>query len=375
MKGIYIHIPFCEHKCKYCDFLSFPGNQQRNKERYVHALMREMEKRIDENWRKSDTIFIGGGTPSALDEEALEALLRALNRLVDMENVCEFTVECNPGTVNEEKLVLLKEGGVNRLSFGVQSFDDVLLKRIGRIHTAEQAKEAVRLAQKVGFTNINIDLMYGLPGQNEETWKKSVEEALALGVSHLSLYQLIIEEGTAIARELNRGVLPAVDEDGAAEWFDAQRVWLKEKGYAQYEISNYATSDKESKHNTLYWELDDYLGLGLGATSWERPERRNNTMDLASYVRALEAGEDAPHESEILTRDEQMAETVFMALRMNRGLSLEKFRTLYGEKLEVAYPEATKEAISKGWARILDGCFLLTDDGRRLGNFVFELFL
>ena len=192
MKGIYIHIPFCEHKCKYCDFLSFPGNQQRNKERYVHALMREMEKRIDENWRKSDTIFIGGGTPSALDEEALEALLRALNRLVDMENVCEFTVECNPGTVNEEKLVLLKEGGVNRLSFGVQSFDDVLLKRIGRIHTAEQAKEAVRLAQKVGFTNINIDLMYGLPGQNEETWKKSVEEALALGVSHLSLYQLII---------------------------------------------------------------------------------------------------------------------------------------------------------------------------------------
>lgn len=375
MKGIYIHIPFCEQKCKYCDFLSFPGRQEENKERYLAALIKEMELRIDERWRLADTIFIGGGTPSALSVTQLELLMKALNKLVDIESVQEFSVECNPGTVDKEKLEVLKQGGVNRLSFGVQSFDDILLKRIGRIHSAQDAQEAVALAQSVGLTNINVDLMYGLPGQTLEQWKASVDKAVALDVQHLSLYQLIMEEGTPLTRAIDEGRMPPIDEEGAAEWFDLQREWLEAAGFYQYEISNYAQKGKASKHNTLYWQLDDYLGLGLGATSWERPKRRVNTMGFGDYVGALKENRDVAYDEETLTREEQMSESVFMALRMNDGLSCEKFTALYNQSVEDAFSEAMREAKENGWLVAKNNRIKLTDEGRRLGNWVFELFL
>lgn len=375
MHGIYIHIPFCEQKCRYCDFLSFPGEHMKEKERYVDALCEEMRLRIQGKWRTPQTIFIGGGTPTALTAACLERLLAVLSASVDIENVEEFTVEANPGTIDAEKLSVLRAAGVDRLSFGVQSFDDTLLRRIGRIHTAQDAVEAVALARQAGFDNINLDLMYGLPGQTAEQWRATVVQALALAPSHLSLYQLIVEEGTAIARQLAEGVMPPVDEDGAAEWFVRQRDWLAASGYAQYEVSNYAQSGYASKHNQLYWRLDDYLGLGLGATSWIRPVRWVNTTDLQAYCAALESGVLPPSEAETLTRDEQMSESVFMALRMNEGLSRARFRSLYGVDVVEAFSDAVREGLSQGWLTVDEERLRLTDAGCLVGNWVFELFI
>lgn len=375
MHGIYIHIPFCAQKCSYCDFLSFPGAHQAQKAAYVDALEKEMRLRLHGRWQEAQTIFIGGGTPTVLSAEALAHLLAVLGRLVDLSQVQEFTVEANPGTVDAEKLAVLREGGVNRLSFGVQSFDDTLLRVLGRVHTAEEAEEAVALARAAGFENVNLDLMYGLPGQTESQWRATLAQAIALAPQHLSLYQLIPEAGTAIVRQMDAGALPPVDEDGAAEWFDAQRGWLAEAGYQQYEISNYAQPGYASQHNQLYWRLDDYLGLGLGATSWERPLRSTNTGDLSQYLYALASGELPPRQEEKLTLAEQMSESVFMALRMNEGLSLARFQALYGVPLEDVFSEALEEGISRGWLALSERQLRLTDNGRRLGNWVFELFL
>ena len=226
MIGLYIHIPFCDQKCAYCDFLSFPGRHSAQKAQYLDALCAEMRLRLRGRWQHPQTIFIGGGTPTALSAEELRMLLQTLASCVDLAGVEEFTVEANPGTVDREKLAVLGGGGVNRLSFGVQSFDDGLLQTLGRIHTAQEAQEAVQLAREAGFTNVNLDLMYGLPGQSEAQWRDTIAQAIALEPQHLSLYQLIPEEGTAIVRRMDAGLLPSVDEDGAARWFAAQRGWL-----------------------------------------------------------------------------------------------------------------------------------------------------
>ena len=284
-------------------------------------------------------------------------------------------MEANPGTIDAEKLSVLRAGGVNRLSFGVQSFDDALLKMIGRMHTAAEAEEAVRMARHAGFTNINLDLMYGLPGQTAEQWKSTIDQALALAPEHLSLYQLIPEPGTSLVHKMEAGLLPPVDEDGAAEWFEEQRTWLAEAGYHQYEISNYAREGFASKHNQLYWKLDDYLGLGLGATSWERPRRSENTQDFLLYTSALQTGQAVPRHIETLTREEQMSESVFMALRMNQGLSLADFTALYGCTLESVFSSALEEGMRQGWLVITDDHLRLTERGRALGNWVFELFI
>lgn len=375
MHGIYIHIPFCEQKCSYCDFLSFPGQHRREKQWYVEALCEEMRQRIQGKWRTPETIFIGGGTPTSLTAEELARVLAVLTEQIDIDCVEEFTVEANPGTVDTEKLGVLHDHGVNRLSFGVQSFDDGLLTGIGRLHTADEAVQAVKMARQAGFFNINLDLMYGLPGQTSEQWRETIECALALTPSHLSLYQLIVEEHTQIARQLEAGSVPPIDEDGAAVWFERQRERLHQAGYEQYEISNYAQPGFASVHNQLYWRLDDYLGLGLGATSWCRPTRSVNTSDLYVYCRALAAGTLPPMQRETLTRDEQMSESVFMALRMNEGLSREAFCALYGQDVTAVFADAVREGLSRGWLMLDEARLQLSDAGRLVGNWVFELFI
>lgn len=375
MHGIYIHIPFCAQKCAYCDFLSFPGRHEEKKRRYLAALEQEIRHRVCGRWSQANTIFIGGGTPTTLTSEELAHLLKVLADCVDLSHVEEFTVEANPGTVDAEKLAVLKHGGVNRLSFGVQSFDEQLLKMVGRVHTADEAADAVRLARQTGFENINLDLMYGLPGQTFTQWKATLDRALELAPEHLSLYQLIPEEGTHLVRQMDAGVLPPIDEDGAAEWFDWQRTWLRDVDYHQYEISNYACPGFESKHNQLYWHLNDYLGLGLGATSWERPNRLVNTSDFHSYVTGWLVNGQAPQEVEALSKEEQMSETVFMGLRMNTGLSLKTFEDLYHQPLAVVFADALSTGRNNGWLIIDDRYLKLSDQGRRMGNWVFELFI
>ena len=375
MQGLYLHIPFCEQKCKYCDFLSYPGRQNANKERYIDALLREMTLRIKGRWEKPDTIFIGGGTPTALSNDELAQILKRLNDLVDLSHVKEFTCEANPGTVDEEKLQLLKSGGVNRISFGVQSFDTLLLQRIGRIHTSQAAIEVVQLAKKIGFNNINVDLMYGLPGQTRAQWIDTIRTALSLETQHISLYQLILEPYTAIVKELEKGLLPPIDEDGAAEWFDAQREWLAKGGYTQYEISNYALHGFASMHNQLYWELDDYLGLGVGATSWERTVRRVNTSNFSEYVNTRSDANTLLYNEEKLSIKDQMSESVFMALRMNRGLSRKKFVQLYEQDVTDVFQAAIQEGMKKQWLSLTEDALYLTDSGRSVGNWVFELFI
>lgn len=375
MHGIYIHIPFCAQKCAYCDFLSFPGRHEEKKRRYLAALEHEIRHRVCGRWSQANTIFIGGGTPTTLTAAELKQLLKVLADCVDLSRVEEFTVEANPGTVDAEKLAVLKHGGVNRLSFGVQSFDEQLLKMVGRVHTADEAADAVRLARQTGFENINLDLMYGLPGQTFTQWKATIDRALELAPEHLSLYQLIPEEGTYLVRQMEAGKLPPIDEDGAAEWFDWQRTWLRDVDYHQYEISNYARPGFASKHNQLYWHLNDYLGLGLGATSWERPKRLVNTSDFHSYVTGWLENGQAPQEVEALSKEEQMSETVFMGLRMNTGLSLKTFEDLYHQPLEVVFADALSTGRNNGWLIIDDGYLKLSDQGRRMGNWVFELFI
>lgn len=375
MKGIYLHIPFCEQKCYYCDFLSYPKSEVSIQEQYIEALIREIKYRVTGAWKKADTIFIGGGTPTVLSSNLLDKLLDVLRNAVDVETVKEFTVEANPGTVDREKLQILKDGGVNRISFGAQSFDEVNLKRLGRIHSEKDIYQAVALAKDIGFSNINLDLMYGLPGECFSTWKQDIDKALQLDLMHLSLYQLIVEEGTPLMAMLNQGHLPTVDDAMAAKAFDWQRQYLAERGYFQYEISNYAKPGYASLHNQLYWRLNNYLGLGLGATGWQRPVRYQNTSDLNRYLTANFCEADAYRESEILETDSQMSETVFMALRMNVGLLYEDFYDLYGTSVEAVFGEAIAIGIKRKWLEKRDEALVLTDLGRKFGNDVFELFI
>ncbi len=376
MYGIYIHIPFCAQKCSYCDFLSYPVHDDRKQSLYIEALIKEIELRVTEKWANPVSIFIGGGTPTVLSVGLLKKLMHGIAAVIDTTKVEEFTVEANPGTVDAEKLYELQQGGVNRLSFGVQSFDTALLKVLGRIHTAAQVREAVSLARAQGINNINLDLMYGLPSMNQRLWQETLQQAIDLAPSHLSLYQLIVEPQTKIAQELLKQQLPAIDEDLAAAQFDWQREWLKKYGYQQYEISNYAKENRMSIHNTLYWRLDNYLGLGLGATGWERPVRTTNTTAFNDYIYSLlEKKTLPPQTNEVLSLEEQMSESAFMGLRMNQGIDMIRFNMLYERNFLKQFEDAIDEGSKKGWLVQKDHFLTLTDAGRRMGNWVFELFL
>lgn len=373
--GLYLHIPFCASKCAYCDFLSFPGDHTAWKDQYVRALCAEIEARLSPNWQDPTSIFIGGGTPTSLSLEHFSALFASLTKGLSPSAKREFTIEVNPGSLTEELLEVFKKAGVNRLSIGAQSFDNEMLKCLGRGHSREDIIESVSLARLWGFHNINLDLIYGLPGQSLAHWQASLKEALSLEPEHLSCYQLIVEEGTKIARQLDEGSLPSLDPDLGADAWLWQIPYLQEQGYWQYEISNYAKEGYESKHNSLYWDLDNYLGLGLGATSWYRPKRRENTSDIRAYCQAWQEKEDAPYEEERLSREDQMLETMIMGLRLNRGVSCRSFRQRYGKSVEETYGAVLSMLEGKKLVQKNKDNWSLTDQGRMLGNLVFEAFL
>lgn len=373
VEAVYIHIPFCLRKCNYCDFLSFYRPEEMAG--YAEALIKEMEIATEEYEVKAKTIFIGGGTPSSLPKELLEAVLKAVQTFFVSDALVEYTMEANPGTLDEEKLQIMHQYGVNRLSLGVQSDRADHLKMLGRIHTFDEAKQAVEMARTAGFENINLDFMYGLPGQTIEQWKETLTNAMELKPQHLSLYQLKIEEGTAMHQWLEDGKISEFDDETALEMYRIAQTMLAENGYGQYEISNYALAGRESLHNQVYWRTENYLGVGLGACSWMRPNRWNNSFEMADYSEMIANGQLPAQEPEVLNETEQMEETVFMALRMNDGLSKKVFAERFGQPVEAVFADALKRCAEKGWIEETEEVCKLTEEGRVLGNLVFMEFI
>lgn len=326
--GIYIHVPFCQGRCIYCDFYSTTEGEGW-KSRYVDALLAELRMRRDElPLARVHSIYIGGGTPSQLPARALAAILNEVCRLFPVDFDAEVTVEANPDDVTPEWLAALSHTPVNRLSMGVQSFDDALLRLIRRRHTAQQAVCAVEQAARHGISNVSIDLIYGLPTQTMEQWQADVRQALALDVQHLSAYSLSYEEGTPLWRMLEQGRIEEADEELSLCMYEHLIDSTRAAGFTHYEISNFCRPGRHSQHNSAYWHGVPYLGFGPGAHSYDGMRtRRWNLSDLKGYVQA--AGSMPPHQSEVLTDDELYDETVMTRLRTSEGLSLDLLTAAY----------------------------------------------
>lgn len=339
--GLYVHIPFCKSKCSYCDFCSF-ANKENKIDEYLEALKKEMElyKSTTEDCLIK-TVFIGGGTPTFLSCKELIDLIKAIRKNFNIKGDAEFTVECNPGTLEHEKLVALKEAGVNRLSIGLQSANDKTLKTIGRIHTFDEFKKNLEDARSVGFDNINADLMFSLPNETLDDIKNTIDEVLKLNLEHISAYSLIIEEGTkmydmAISGEYK---FPDEDEDRKIYYYICDE--LSKAGYHQYEISNFAKPGHESNHNTIYWKAEEYLGLGLAAHSYLDGYRFGNTEDMNRYINRIMKENKITFlhgKKEKETIDDKKAEFMFLGLRMLDGIDINEFENKFGINIFEQYP-------------------------------------
>ena len=367
---IYIHIPFCIRKCDYCDFLSGPSGPEGQAD-YVQALLREIQAVEEGEGRSVSSIFIGGGTPSVLDERLLGDILREIRNRFKMEEDAEITIEVNPGTANIGKLQAYREMGINRLSIGLQSPEDRELKILGRIHNYGQFLETYQEARTVGFDNINIDLMSAIPDQTYEGWVKNLRTVAELEPEHISAYSLIVEEGTPFAaRKLN---LP--DEDTEYNMYEATAQILKEYGFEQYEISNYARKGRECRHNVGYWIRQDYLGFGLGASSLYGKERFSNTADMKKYLENSKNPEKIREKEPSLTREDEMAEFMFLGLRMTKGISKADFQRCFGCTIESVYGEVLEKYESMELLLEKDGRIFLSREGIHVSNSIMAEFL
>ena len=367
---IYIHIPFCIRKCDYCDFLSGPSGPEEQAD-YVQALLREIQAVEEGEGRSVSSIFIGGGTPSVLDERLLGDILREIRNRFKMEEDAEITIEVNPGTANIGKLQAYREMGINRLSIGLQSPEDRELKILGRIHNYGQFLETYQEARTVGFDNINIDLMSAIPDQTYEGWVKNLRTVAELEPEHISAYSLIVEEGTPFAaRKLN---LP--DEDTEYNMYEATAQILKEYGFEQYEISNYARKGRKCRHNVGYWTRQDYLGFGLGASSLYGKERFANTADMKKYLKNSKNPEKIREKEPSLTREDEMAEFMFLGLRMTKGISKADFQRCFGCTIESVYGEVLEKYESMELLLEKDGRIFLSREGIHVSNSIMAEFL
>ena len=373
--GLYVHIPFCVRKCEYCDFLSWSAGEE-EREQYVNALLSEIEsyREFAKGYRVS-TIFIGGGTPSVLLPKQMEDILQKIYEIFELERRPEITIEVNPGTVDEEKLQCYKENGVNRLSMGLQSVKDEKLRLLGRIHTYQEFAESYELARKVGFDNISIDLISSVPGQTLQEWKEELEIAAVQNPEHISVYQLIIEEGTPFYEKYAEHPELLPDEETSREIYLWTGRFLKEAGYEQYEISNYAKPGKESRHNLKYWERGDYLGLGLGAASMVRNIRMSNTKDMKTYLERCDKPKTMREDVQFLEEPRQMEEFMFLGLRKTRGVSKKEFRRIFGREMDMVYEKALHKCLENGMLLEHKDRIFLSEEGTLLSNMVLSEFL
>ena len=396
--GLYLHFPFCVRKCRYCDFLSFPSDEA-GREIYLERLKEEIKARgaIYQDYN-IETLFIGGGTPSLMTGQQLTELLDTVRVSFHVSPVGEWTMECNPGTTDAETLRIYRNAGINRLSFGLQSMNDEELKYLGRIHTAKQFAENYQAARRVGFENINIDLMSALPGQTTASWLDTLNKAAAFEPEHLSAYSLIIEEGTpfwdlygddrsgeadvdgiiadgGVGQQGKAAILTLPDEDSERQMYHLTKRILAEKGYERYEISNYARKGFECRHNLIYWQRKDYLGLGLGAASLLGKERFSNTSDMQEYLKNSSAPEKIRKNRELLTREDEMAEFMFLGLRMTQGVSKKEFQEYFGTVIENIYGEVLKKYKKQGLLLEESGRIFLSREGVHVSNAVMADFL
>lgn len=373
--GLYVHIPFCVRKCEYCDFLSWSAGEE-EREQYVNALLSEIESYRDfvKGYRVS-TIFVGGGTPSVLRPKQMERILQKIYEVFELEKRPEITIEVNPGTVDEEKLQCYKANGVNRLSMGLQSVKDEKLRLLGRIHTYQEFAESYELARKVGFDNISIDLISSVPGQTLQEWKEELEIAAVQNPEHISVYQLIIEEGTPFYEKYAEHPELLPDEETSREIYLWTGRFLKEAGYEQYEISNYAKPGKESRHNLKYWERGDYLGLGLGAASMVRNIRMSNTKDMKTYLERCDKPKIMREDVQFLEEPRQMEEFMFLGLRKTRGVSKKEFRRIFGREMDMVYEKALHKCLENGMLLEHKDRIFLSEEGTLLSNMVLSEFL
>ena len=366
---LYIHIPFCVRKCAYCDFLSAPGSEEA-KASYTEALLREIEA-VKTEKREVSSIFVGGGTPSALSPSLMGDIFEKIHKSFSVAPDAEITIEANPGTLSKEKLFLYRNVGINRLSLGLQSPEAAELKSLGRIHTYEEFLESFSLAREAGFQNINVDLMCALPEQTYEGWVRNLRTVAALHPEHISAYSLIIEEGTPFAkRKLN---LP--DEDTEYRMYEDTAGILAEYGYEQYEISNYAKKDLVCQHNVGYWTRKEYLGLGLGAASLWGNQRFSNTSDFSLYLNNSGFPEKIRGDREVLSLEAEMSEFMFLGLRMTKGVSKAEFLEGFGVSIESVYGKVLDKYKSVGLLEETDGRIFLTRAGIHVSNGVMAEFL
>ncbi len=345
--GLYIHLPYCRSICPYCDFVKSPLHRA-EPERLLRALAREWElARAADAWGRPRTIYVGGGTPTALDADTLARFLGWIGRAWDLGRVREFTAEANPEGLDEEKLAILLRGGVNRLSLGVQSLEPAALKALGRIHTAETALRAVALARGAGFRNISVDLMYGVPGETREGFRDAVERLVSLRVPHVSAYPLQLEEGTPLHAKAGRGAVTVPGEEDVLERYTHLVRSLADAGYGHYEVSNFALPGYRSRHNEGYWTRRPYLGLGPGSHSFDGRARWSNDDSIARYFERLEAGALPREGGHEITATEAAEEAIFLGLRRSRGLRSTRHLARFGAEEIAAWRNwaATGEAV------------------------------
>lgn len=366
----YVHIPFCTQICYYCDFSKvFIKNQPVDS--YLEHMLEEFRSY---DIQKLSTLYIGGGTPTALSASQLEVLLKGLTKNLDLSVLEELTIEANPGDLDADKIAVLKNSAVNRVSLGVQTFDDKMLKKIGRSHLEKDIYENIDRLKLAGFDNISIDLIYALPGQTMEQVKENVAKAIGLDIPHMSLYSLILENHTVFMNRMRRGKLPLPKEELEAEMFEYIIAELERVGFEHYEISNFSKPGFESRHNLMYWDNAEYYGIGAGASGYVNGVRYKNHGPIRHYLSAVEEG-NARITEEHLSQKEQMEEEMFLGLRKKSGVSMARFEEKFGRSFDGLYGEIVRDLVQQGLMQIEGDRVRMTKRGLFLGDTVAERFI
>jgi oxygen-independent coproporphyrinogen-3 oxidase len=369
--GIYLHIPFCRSRCSYCDFATDVYKSEEIVERYVAALIKEIEN-YSRPAESIETIYFGGGTPSLLSPKQLETILNSIHKKFSVEPIIELTMEMNPATVTPETLQLYKSIGVNRASFGAQTFDDAELKRLGRRHSANDVRETIELLRNAGFDNVSFDLIAGLPRQTIKDWERNLDEALKLKPEHISLYLLEIHEGTPLAEQIRSRRQPLPDEDLSGEMYELMIEKTSAEGYEQYEISNFSLPEFQSKHNSKYWLCEPVYAFGVSAHSFDGKYRYANERDTAKYVNRIESNDSA----EVFREEtDTTSEFIFLGLRLSKGIDLCEYEKRFGINIKEKYAEDLHRLTELELIEFVANHLKLTRRGMVYSNEVFSVFV